>query len=50
MMPPPPPATESGTAREEYERLGQKKLTLVDVLAQSVGFMGPVFVAAFISR
>jgi amino acid transporter len=48
MMPPPPPATAGGTAREEYERLGQKKLTLVDVLAQSVGFMGPVFVAAFI--
>ncbi|MGZ8625120.1 MAG: APC family permease [Actinomycetota bacterium] len=33
---------------EEYERLGGKKLTLVDVLAQSVGFMGPVFSAAFI--
>lgn len=48
MMPPPPPATESGTAREEYERLGEKRLTLVDVLAQSVGFVGPVFVAAFI--
>ena len=33
---------------EEYERLGGKKLSLVDVLAQSVGFMGPVFSAAFI--
>jgi amino acid transporter len=33
---------------EEYERLGAKKLTLIDVLAQSVGFVGPVFVAAFI--
>jgi amino acid transporter len=33
---------------EEYERLGGKKLSLVDVLAQSVGFVGPVFVAAFI--
>jgi amino acid transporter len=33
---------------EEYERLGAKKLTLIDVLAQSVGFMGPVFSAAFI--
>jgi amino acid transporter len=33
---------------EEYERLGEKRLSLVDVLAQSVGFMGPVFVAAFI--
>jgi amino acid transporter len=31
-----------------YERLGSKKLTLVDVVAQSVGFMGPVFSAAFI--
>ena len=35
-------------AVEEYERLGGKKLTLIDVLAQSVGFMGPVFSAAFI--
>jgi amino acid transporter len=33
---------------EEYERLGEKKLSLIDVLAQSVGFMGPVFVAAFV--
>ena len=31
-----------------YERLGGKRLTLVDVLAQSVGFMGPVFSTAFI--
>jgi amino acid transporter len=31
-----------------YERLGAKKLSLVDVVAQSVGFMGPVFSAAFI--
>jgi amino acid transporter len=31
-----------------YERLGEAKLSLVDVLAQSVGFVGPVFVAAFI--
>ena len=31
-----------------YERLGEAKLSLVDVLAQSVGFMGPVFSAAFI--
>jgi amino acid transporter len=35
-------------AVEGYERLGGKKLTLIDVLAQSVGFMGPVFSAAFI--
>jgi amino acid transporter len=31
-----------------YERLGPKRLSLIDVLAQSVGFMGPVFSAAFI--
>jgi amino acid transporter len=31
-----------------YERLGSKKLGLVDVVAQSVGFIGPVFSAAFI--
>jgi hypothetical protein len=34
--------------RLEYERLGAKKLTLVDCIAQSVGFMGPVFSAAFL--
>src|SRR6266513_3612170 len=34
--------------RSGYERLGAKTLTLVDVLAQSVGFMGPVFSTAFI--
>jgi amino acid transporter len=33
---------------EDYERLGAKKLSLIDVLAQSVGFMGPVFVSAFV--
>ena len=31
-----------------YERLGEKKLTLTDAIAQSVGFMGPVFSAAFL--
>ena len=31
-----------------YERLGAKKLSLVDVISQSVGFMGPVFSAAFL--
>jgi amino acid transporter len=31
-----------------YERLGTKKLTLIDVISQSVGFMGPVFSAAFL--
>lgn len=31
-----------------YERLGAKLLSLPDVIAQSVGFMGPVFSAAFV--
>jgi amino acid transporter len=31
-----------------YERLGRKRLTLLDVIAQSVGFIGPVFSAAFL--
>jgi amino acid transporter len=31
-----------------YERLGAKRLSLIDVIAQSVGFMGPVFSAAFL--
>jgi amino acid transporter len=31
-----------------YERLGEKHLTLVDVVAQSIGFIGPVFSAAFL--
>jgi amino acid transporter len=31
-----------------YERLGRPKLTLVDVVAQSVGFVGPVFSSAFV--
>ncbi len=42
------PVAENRPVTEEYERLGGKKLKLVDVLAQSVGFMGPVFSAAFI--
>jgi amino acid transporter len=33
---------------EVYEKLGAKKLSLPDVVAQSVGFMGPVFSAAFL--
>jgi amino acid transporter len=41
-------ATEGSNSAVEYERLGGKKLSLIDVLAQSVGFMGPVFSAAFI--
>jgi amino acid transporter len=39
---------EAAAKLEEYERLGPKRLTLIDVLAQSVGFMGPVFSSAFI--
>jgi amino acid transporter len=35
-------------SEQGYERLGEKRLTLVDVIAQSVGFMGPVFSAAFL--
>jgi len=31
-----------------YERLGAKLLSLPDVIAQSVGFMGPVFSSAFV--
>ena len=34
--------------RTTYERLGAKTLSLPDVIAQSVGFMGPVFSAAFV--
>jgi amino acid transporter len=32
----------------DYERLGAKVLSLPDVIAQSVGFMGPVFSSAFV--
>jgi amino acid transporter len=39
---------EQQTQEMGYERLGKARLSLVDVLAQSVGFMGPVFSAAFI--
>ncbi len=37
-----------GSKEFGYERLGAKKLSLVDVIAQSVGFIGPVFSAAFL--
>ena len=33
---------------QAYERLGAKVLSLPDVIAQSVGFMGPVFSSAFV--
>jgi len=32
----------------KYEQLGKARLSLVDAVAQSVGFMGPVFVSALI--
>ncbi len=32
-----------GDAGIKYEKLGETKLTFLDVIAQSVGFMGPVF-------
>src|SRR4051794_31732762 len=40
----------AGTAEQQhdYERLGAKRLRLVDCISQSVGFMGPVFSAAFL--
>src|ERR1700722_14215460 len=37
-----------GSPEPAYERLGAKVLTLPDVIAQSVGFMGPVFSSAFV--
>src|SRR5215831_17721263 len=33
---------------ESYERLGPKLLSLPDVIAQSIGFLGPVFSSAFV--
>jgi amino acid transporter len=36
------------TMETGYERLGAKRLRLLDVIAQSVGFMGPVFSSAFL--
>jgi amino acid transporter len=34
--------------RGDYERLGARRLKLIDVVAQSVGLIGPVFSAAFL--
>src|SRR3954467_14209724 len=34
--------------QHDYGRLGAKRLRLVDCISQSVGFMGPVFSAAFL--
>ena len=36
------------SSEPQYERLGAKILSLPDVIAQSVGFMGPVFSSAFV--
>ncbi len=35
-------------AQGEYERLGSRRLGVPDAVAQSVGFLGPVFSAAFL--
>ena len=37
-----------GSSERTYERLGAKTLSLPDVIAQSVGFMGPIFSSAFV--
>jgi amino acid transporter len=36
------------TSDQGYERLGAKLLSLPDVIAQSIGFIGPVFSSAFV--
>ncbi|HEX6399789.1 MAG TPA: hypothetical protein VF108_04880, partial [Actinomycetota bacterium] len=43
-------ATEMDKMRSDtgYERLGARRLKLIDVIAQSVGLIGPVFSAAFL--
>src|SRR5260370_22628291 len=37
-----------GSSESGYERLGAKVLSLPDVIAQSIGFIGPVFSSAFV--
>jgi amino acid transporter len=39
---------ETMSSEPVYERLGAKVLSLPDVIAQSVGFMGPIFSSAFV--
>ena len=39
---------ETGGRSSGYERLGARRLKLIDVIAQSVGLIGPVFSAAFL--
>jgi len=41
-------AAQPAPGTEGYEHLGARKLSLPDVVAQSVGFLGPVFSAAFL--
>jgi amino acid transporter len=41
-------ATDMERSDSGYERLGRRRLKLVDVVAQSVGLIGPVFSAAFL--
>src|SRR5437667_5522630 len=43
-----PMASSESSDSGSYERLGAKLLSLPDVIAQSVGFMGPVFASAFV--
>src|SRR6476660_5674626 len=43
-----PMARSESSDSGSYERLGAKLLSLPDVIAQSVGFMGPVFSSAFV--
>jgi amino acid transporter len=39
---------ETGSRKGGYERLGVRRLKLIDVIAQSIGLIGPVFSAAFL--
>src|SRR5690348_1872300 len=43
-----PMASSESSDSGSYERLGAKLLSLPDVIAQSVGFLGPVFSSAFV--
>src|SRR6476660_2894299 len=43
-----PMARSESSDSGSYERLGAKLLSLPDVIAQSVGFLGPVFSSAFV--
>src|SRR5436189_4929104 len=43
-----PMASSESSDSGSYERLGAKLLSLPDVIAQSIGFIGPVFSSAFV--